>query len=172
MQLWFSTHTNIFFFVSNLDCRNKFLGWNLLSFIMSSCRWYFVVCKSCATSSHTTRAANFIALLNVKCNLFSLNNFAGLMFRPWKVKFHLQFISVIIGFDTINTYTYMYIYSAKFSCMLLWRSKYTLNSQHVIIYITLTNLTVNYLDNVSFAIHEICWCVFWHIWKKNKIYGC
>ena len=99
MQLWFSTHTNIFFFVSNLDCRNKFLGWNLLSFIMSSCRWYFVVCKSCATSSHTTRAANFIALLNVKCNLFSLNNFAGLMFRPWKVKFHLQSISVIIGFD-------------------------------------------------------------------------
>ena len=99
MQLWFSTHTNIFFFVSNLDCRNKFLGWNLLSFIMSSCRWYFVVCKSCATSSHTTRAANFIALLNVKCNLFSLNNFAGLMFRPWKVKFHLQSISVIMGFD-------------------------------------------------------------------------
>ena len=155
MQLWFSTHTNIFFFVSNLDCRNKFLGWNLLSFIMSSCRWYFVVCKSCATSSHTTRAANFIALLNVKCNLFSLNNFAGLMFRPWKVKFHLQSISVIMGFDTT-----------------VWRSKYILNLQHVIIYITLTNLTVNYLDNVSFAIHEICWCVFWHIWKKNKIYGC
>ena len=100
MQLWFSTHTNIFFFVSNLDCRNKFLGWNLLSFIMSSCRWYFLVCKSCATSSHTTRAVNFIALLNVKCNLFSWNNFAGLMFRPWKVKFHLQSISVIIGFDT------------------------------------------------------------------------
>ena len=107
MQLWFSTHTNIFFFVSNLDCRNKFLGWNLLSFIMSSCRWYFVVCKSCATSSHTTRAANFIALLNVKCNLFSLNNFAGLMFRPWKVKFHLQSISVIIGFDTMTFLIYL-----------------------------------------------------------------
>ena len=161
MQLWFSTHENFLFHIQPW-LWNKILGWNLLSLIMSSCRWYFVVCKSCATSSHTTRAANFIALLNVKCNLFSLNNFAGLMFRPWKVKFHLESISVIIGVDTIKTYIYIYI----------WRSKYTLNSQHVIIYITLMNLTVNYLDNVSFAIHEICWCVFWHIWKKNKIYGC